>query len=222
PPTSRSRSRCSSSTLVCSGPSARTPTSISLACTGSGSYCHSPLICQVISSRWGGSHATTRPQSHSLPSTPRSYQRPPSRGSRIASAISAWPMWNSRGHQVLNELVKTRNAFSIGTPTVVRPLRAGLVDVSLMACSCLQVVGRRLGGLLIRLERLTPDAIEVGPQRIYSSRVDLIDPARALGPAQDQPAILEHPKVLRHRRPGDRQLFCQFPHGPGVLSQQLE
>jgi hypothetical protein len=41
-------------------------------------------------------------------------------------------MWNSRGHQVLNELAKTQNAFSIGTPTVVRPLRAGIVEVSLM------------------------------------------------------------------------------------------
>jgi len=131
-------------------------------------------------------------------------------------------MWNSRGHQVLNELVKTRNAFSIGTPTVVRPLRAGIVDVSLMAFSCLQVLGRRLGGVLIRPERLAPDAIEVGPQRIHSGRVDLIDPARALGPAEDQPAILEYPKVLGDRRPGDRQLFSQFPHGPRMLSEQLE
>ena len=32
----------------------------------------------------GGSHASTSPQSHSLPSAPRSYQRPPARGSMIA------------------------------------------------------------------------------------------------------------------------------------------
>jgi len=34
-----------------------------------------------------------RPQSHSLPPTPRSNHRPRTRGSRITSAMSAWPMW---------------------------------------------------------------------------------------------------------------------------------
>jgi hypothetical protein len=48
----------------------------------------------------------------------------------MASAISAWPMWNSRGHHVLNEVVKTLNAFSMGARTVVAPLIAGIVDVS--------------------------------------------------------------------------------------------
>src|SRR5207237_258688 len=104
-----------------------------LARAGSGSKCHWPFICQVITSRCGGSQTSTRPQSHSLPSTPRSYHRPPSRGSMMASAISAWPMWYSRGHQVLNEPVKTRNAFSIGTPTVIVPLIAGIVGVLLIA-----------------------------------------------------------------------------------------
>jgi hypothetical protein len=49
--------------------------------------------------------------------------------------FSAWPMWNSRGHQVPNELVKTRNAFSMGAPTVVFPLIAGIVDISLITSS---------------------------------------------------------------------------------------
>jgi hypothetical protein len=40
-------------------------TSISLAWAGSGSYCHWPLICQVTTSRCGGSQVSTRPQSHS-------------------------------------------------------------------------------------------------------------------------------------------------------------
>src|SRR6266487_1153906 len=129
PSTSRSRSRCSSTTVVCSGPSGVNRTSISLACWGSGSYCHWPLICQVTTSRFGGSQASTRPQSHWLPSVPCSYQRPPSRGSRIAWAMSAWPMWYWGGHQVWIESVKTRNARSTGTLTVTVPWSGGMVGV---------------------------------------------------------------------------------------------
>ena len=39
-------------------------------CSGSGSTWKSPLSCQVQTMRFGGSHASTLPQSHSLPSTP--------------------------------------------------------------------------------------------------------------------------------------------------------
>jgi hypothetical protein len=80
----------------------------------------------------------------------------------------------------------------------------------------------RLSGLLIGSERPIPNAVEVGPQGTHSSRVDLIDTASALRPAKDEPAIFEHAKVLGYRRPGDWELLGQFPHRPGVLSQQLE
>jgi hypothetical protein len=86
----------------------------------------------------------------------------------------------------------------------------------------LHVIMGGLGGLLIGSERLIPNAVQVGPQGTYSSRVDLIDTARSLGPAEDETAIFEHAKVLGYRRPRDWELLGQFPHGPGVPSQQLE
>jgi len=111
----------------------------------------------------------------------------------------------------------------MGARTVVTPLIAGIVDVSpTIFPPYLQAIGGRFGGLLIGSERLIPNAVQVGPQGTHSSRVDLIDTARSLGPAEDEPAIFEHAKVLRHRRPGDWELLGQFPHGPGVPSQQLE
>ena len=88
--------------------------------------------------------------------------------------------------------------------------------------SYLQVIRSRLGSLLISSERLIPNAVQVGPQRIHSSRVNLIETARSLRPAEDEPAIFEQAKVLGYRRPGDWELLGQFSHGPGVLSQQLE
>jgi hypothetical protein len=45
------------------------------------------VISQESSSRVGGSHDSTRPQSQVLPSSPRSYQRPPALGSITMSLI---------------------------------------------------------------------------------------------------------------------------------------
>ena len=59
---------------------------------GSGSYCHSPFKCHESTTREGGSYASTVPHSHSEPSTPFSYQRPPAFGSITAASRSALPM----------------------------------------------------------------------------------------------------------------------------------
>src|SRR5438445_8427279 len=88
--------------------------------------------------------------------------------------------------------------------------------------SYLQVIRGRFGSLLIGSERLIPNAVQVGPQGTHSSRVDLIETARSLGSAEDEPAIFEHAKVLGYRRPGDWELLGELPHRPGVPSQQLE
>jgi hypothetical protein len=74
-------------------------TSISLAWAESGSYCHWPLICQVTTSRCGGSQASTRPQSHSLPSVPCSYQAKVDPGCCQTPVVSVrrsrleWEIW---------------------------------------------------------------------------------------------------------------------------------
>src|SRR6266498_3392371 len=66
-----------------------------------GSYCQSALISHESKSRECGSHESTRPQSQVLPSSPRSYQRPPTRGSITASTAFALPiLWVASGHQV--------------------------------------------------------------------------------------------------------------------------
>ncbi len=85
----------------------------------SASYVHSLLSCQPSTIRVGGSQTTTLPQSHSLPSTQRSYQRPPSRGSIIASTNSACPMWCEGGHQPSKPAVNVENALSGETATVI-------------------------------------------------------------------------------------------------------
>src|SRR5262249_2681625 len=62
----------------------RTSTSVSK----SRSYCQFPLICQASTTRVGGSQVSTRPHSHSEPSSLRSYQRPPACGSTMTSCCA--------------------------------------------------------------------------------------------------------------------------------------
>src|SRR5690606_28476982 len=59
----------------------RTSTSV----RNSAPNCHCAVICQASTSLRGGSHVSTVPHRHSEPSSPRSYQRPPFRGSIITS-----------------------------------------------------------------------------------------------------------------------------------------
>ena len=111
-----SRPRCSRSTCVRSASSAvkRTSTSDWIA----GSWSNFAFSCQASTTRAGGSHASTWPQSQSLPSVPRSNQRPPTRGSMRTSAQSAAPMWcDAIGHQAPMLAVKTSNAIARGART---------------------------------------------------------------------------------------------------------
>ena len=44
----------------------------------------------------------------------------------------------------------------------------------------------------------------------YALGVEVVDPAGAICVADDQPSVLEHPQVLRYRRPADRQLVGEL------------
>src|SRR5580704_12239206 len=77
----RSNLRCSSSTVVAFGPSATKRTSTSELTDVSGF--HLLLISQLTTKRCGGSQASTLPTVASDPSSLTSYQRPPSRVSKI-------------------------------------------------------------------------------------------------------------------------------------------
>src|SRR5258708_19147090 len=70
-------------------------------------------MSQDSPSRELGSHTSTRPQSHVLPSSPRSYHRPPTRGSMMAStAFALLILYTANGHQVPICSVKTCHATS--------------------------------------------------------------------------------------------------------------
>src|SRR5262249_23944921 len=113
----RSSCECTRSTRVLPLPSSRKVTSTRLALDGSGRYLKSDPRGHETTTRVGGEYSSTRPQSHSEPSVPRSYQRPPLCGSRIAVNGSTLPMWWERGHHVSNFSVKTLNACAIGALT---------------------------------------------------------------------------------------------------------
>src|ERR1700730_436908 len=102
----RSSLRCSSSTRVTAPPWSMKRISISV--FKSGSYCQSAVMSQDSTSRNGGSQERTLPHWHVLPSSPRSYQRPPTCGSMIASTALALPILSTAsGHHVPILSVKT-------------------------------------------------------------------------------------------------------------------
>src|SRR3979411_400925 len=89
--------RCSSSTKVAFGPSAVNLTSTSELTVVS---CFQLLLrSQLTTKRLGGSQTRILPTSACEPSSPSSYQRPPSRGSSTTAFIGAVPTVALRGHQ---------------------------------------------------------------------------------------------------------------------------
>jgi len=74
------------------------------------SGCQALLMSQLMTKRCGGSHTSTLPTSVCDPSSPSSYQRPPSRGSITAIFSGDLPMVALRGHQRPSPDVNTSNA----------------------------------------------------------------------------------------------------------------
>ena len=62
---------------------------------------------------------------------------------------------------------------------------------------------------LKRLKARLPKLIEPGSQGAEASRIDFVDPPRALGAVRYQSRKLEHFEVLGHRRPTDRKTASQ-------------
>src|SRR5262245_42533869 len=93
---------------------------ISISVLSSASYCQSALMSQESTRRDGASQTSTLPQSHVLPSSPRSYHRPPAFGSITASTEFALPiLYIVRGHHAPICSVKTRHATFCGARTVI-------------------------------------------------------------------------------------------------------
>src|SRR4029453_14494481 len=84
-----------------------------------GSCFQSAVISQESTNRVCGSQDRTRPQSQVLPSSPRSYQRPPTRGSITASTAFTLPiLWVASGHHAPIFSVNTRHATAGGAFTI--------------------------------------------------------------------------------------------------------
>src|SRR5689334_495706 len=90
--------RCSSVTFVEDGPSATKSTATSV--WNEGSNCHAEVICHERRSALGGSHVSTFPTSHSVPSSHTEYQRPPTPDSMNVRFNGDFPMWCCRGHHL--------------------------------------------------------------------------------------------------------------------------
>jgi hypothetical protein len=86
----------------------------------------------------------------------------------------------------------------------------------------LTIVRGRVCGLVIGRQRLVPHPVRVDPQGRHPGRVELVHATRALGPADDQAAVLKDAQVLGDRRTGNRQLPGQLADRARVPGQQLE
>src|ERR1022692_1468521 len=124
----RSKSRCSSSTLVVSGVCATNSTSTSEAKATRESGFHLALISQLTTKRFAGSQTRTWPTTTSLPSAHFVYQRPPTNGSMIDSITGASPNPWALGHQRSIPAVNTSNALAADAWTVM-DLRTGAISL---------------------------------------------------------------------------------------------
>lgn len=83
-----------------------------------------------------------------------------------------------------------------------------------------------LAGLLDELsvcaERPAPEALEVGAECTDAGRIEAVDAASAHGAVDNQPGFLQHPQMLRNRRPADRQVARDLVDRARPLGDALE
>jgi hypothetical protein len=72
------------------------------------------------------------------------------------------------------------------------------------------------------MKRLIPEAVEPAAKRCDASRVDRVQPSRALGPHHDEPGFLEHLQVLGHRGTADIHPVGNLPHRTAAMAEAVE
>ena len=72
---------------------------------------------------------------------------------------------------------------------------------------------------LERVERSTPELIEILTQRLEPIGIELVDAPGALGTVDDEPRLLEHAQMLGDGRAADVEPARELPHGHGPLRQ---
>jgi hypothetical protein len=75
---------------------------------------------------------------------------------------------------------------------------------------------------LVRSEGVVPEAVEVRSQRLYASRIELVEPTVAVGSVDHQVGVLENAEVLRNRGAADREAPSQFAHRLRSLQEPFE
>src|SRR3954464_10092631 len=165
-----------------------------------------------MTSRRGGSQACTKPVEVSLPSSWRVYQRPPSRGSMMTSAIGASPMWWRLGHHEVMPAVKTSKAFSGVAGTTTDRWTDSTVWIILLLAD----------RLLESRERALPHLVEVAAQDRQPGRIDLVQAACARLAVDHQADVLEHLQVLGDRGPAHRELGRELADRPRAVGQAVE
>src|SRR3954466_2624177 len=126
-------------------------------------------------------------------------------------------MWCVRGHHESYSAVKTRKARAASAFTMML-LRTGatlpgvsvmVLSTSVLLCAGAPRLRRGCAGRPIvffdppleRVEGLGPEPVEVIPQRRERLRVERVHAPRAVGAIGDELRVLQHPEVLRDRRP---------------------
>ena len=70
---------------------------------------------------------------------------------------------------------------------------------------------RALGGDLERRQLVIPECAEIGAKLLQRPAPGAIDAPATLATERDQTGVLEHPQVLRDRRPGDVKVLGDLP-----------
>src|SRR4051794_26803098 len=77
-------------------------------------------------------------------------------------------------------------------------------------------------GALERLERVVPEAIEIGAEGLDPSGVQFVEASVAGGTTDDQARVLQDPQMLRDRRRADRKIARELAARQRAVQQPLE
>jgi hypothetical protein len=88
--------------------------------------------------------------------------------------------------------------------------------------STLSAVGCDLRSVGKPGQRPPPEGIQLILQRTQRHGVDAVHPSGASYLVDHHTGVLEHPKMLRHRRPADRQTIGKLTHRTRTLSEHSD
>src|ERR1700733_5280866 len=124
------------------------------------------------------------------------------------------------GHHVSICSTKTLKARAIGAWT--RTLLRTTASATVFSFATLLSFWLLFRCCLKGAQRLGPHPVEVCTQPCHSLGMQLVEAPRSGFAVGDQPGILEHPEVLRHRGTADWQRLSQFVDGNRAARELLK